>query len=101
MREKSKYLKMNWSTKRLILKLFIFSSTRVSDALHFLQDVKLFIPVFPLIFIVVTVLIRLWLFLMPGFVSANFQFELIVRDKFSSLPVLFLSFSFLFFFFLL
>ena len=50
--------------------------------------------IFPLIYIVATVLIRLWFFLIPGFVSANFQFKLIVCDKFSSLLMLFLSFSF-------
>ena len=44
--------------------------------------------------IVTTVLIRQLIFLIPGFMSANFQFELITRDTFSFLLVLFLSYSF-------
>ena len=35
---------------------------------------------FCLVFIVATVLIGLWFFLIIGFVSVNVQFELIVRD---------------------
>ena len=57
--------------------------------------------VLPLIYTVATVLIRLCLFVcfffIPGFVSENFQIQLIVHFKFSSLQLLFLSFSFSFF----
>ena len=49
---------------------------------------------FPLIYIMLTVLIRLWFISIPGFVSLNFLFKLIVHDKLSSLKMLFLSFSF-------
>ena len=38
-----------------------------------------------------TVLIRLWLLLIQEFVFVNFQFKLIIRDKFSSLQTFFLS----------
>ena len=38
-----------------------------------------------------TVLIELDYFLIPGFVSVNVQFELIVREKLSSLQMLFLT----------
>ena len=41
--------------------------------------------------------LRLLFFLIPGYVSENFQAELFVRDKISTLQVLFLSFSFFFF----
>ena len=71
-----------------------FSSTRVSSVLHYFHEVIRVFIVFALVYIVTTVLIRLWFFLFLGFVSANFQVELIVWDKFSSLLVLFLSFSF-------
>ena len=39
--------------------------------------------------------IILFFFLIPGFVSENFQIALIIRGTFWSLQVLFLSFSFL------
>ena len=55
---------------------------------------KWFIPVFPLIYRVATVSMRLWFSLIPGFVSANFQFGLIVLGNFSSFQVLFFAFSF-------
>ena len=55
---------------------------------------KWFILVFSLVFITLTVLIGLWFFLIPGFASVNVQFKSIVRDKFSSLPMLFLPWLF-------
>ena len=76
---KSKYFKMNKYTKRICFYVIHFSLTRVSSVLRRLQEV------FSLICIETTVLITLWFFLIPRFASANFQFELIVPKKFSSL----------------
>ena len=82
---------MHWSSNAFAFEIFS-SLARVSGVLCCLQEVKCLVPVFPLIYNVVSVLVRLWSFLLiPGFVSANFKFELIVRDKCSSLLVLFLS----------
>ena len=44
------------------------------------SESKWFVLIFSLVFIVVTVLIRLWFFLILGFVCVNVQFELI-REK--------------------
>ena len=58
--------------------------------------------VLPLIYVAVTVLISLWFFLIPGFMSENVPIELIVRDKLSSLQKYCFSLSlFLFSFFFL
>ena len=53
-------------------KIIYLSSTCVSGLLHCLQEVKQFISVFTLIYIVATVLLSLLFFLIPGFVFANF-----------------------------
>ena len=50
--------------------------------------------VFLFIYIVAMFLIWLLFFFIPGFESENFKIALIVREKFSSQQVLFLSFSF-------
>ena len=60
-----------------------FFSTSISGALRWLQEVQLFIFVSPLIYIEGTVLIRICIFLIPGFllefsVRVNFSWQ---RDK--------------------
>ena len=76
------------------LLLSYFPSTLVSSILPHRQEVKWFV-VFPWMYIVATVLIRFFFFLsffflLPGFLFKYFQSQLIVRDKFLSLRVLFL-----------
>ena len=51
---------------------YLFLFNRVSGILRCLQEVKCFIFSYLLIYIVMRVLIRLWFFLIPGFVSAIF-----------------------------
>ena len=99
MRERFKCFKMSRFTREIVLGHFFSSPTRVSDVLRRLQEVNIFFLMFLLVFIVLTVLIRLWFFLIPGIVFVNIQFELIFRDKLSSLRKLFLAVNLFFFFF--
>ena len=90
------YIKINRSTRGFVFKVFVFLQYAfLAFYVVFRKQNGLFFFFF-LIYIMPTHLIRFWFFLIPGFVSANFQFELFVRDTFSALQVFFLSFSFFF-----
>ena len=73
MREKAEHFKMNRSTSKLIFFAIYFSSTRVSSV--YISSGRLYnlIAVCPLIYTMVTVLIMLLFFFIPGFLSENFQ----------------------------
>ena len=69
---------MNRSTSEFTLRLTMFLQ-QIFKAVFRKLMVGLSDPFF--LFVVATVLIGLWFFLIPGFVSVNVQFKLIVRDK--------------------
>ena len=91
------YFKMNRSTRGFVFELLTFLRRVFLSFYAFFRKIKWFVLVFLLIYLVATVFKRVWFFLIPGFVTVNFQFKLFVHDNFLSLQVLFLS-SLCFFF---
>ena len=72
---------------------FFFLSTRVSSVFHFLQEVIIVDGGVAFDLYSGSCFDESVFFLIPGFVSENFQIALIVHEKFSSQQVLFFSFS--------